>query len=393
MGLSSLISLTRPQAGLFSAVQSAFAVAMYPALQTSTTKVQVHTAIAINVFVFSSLTLSLTCAFVAILRRDQLRQYLSWTTEPRAAQEKVLDRQFRFEQTTRRKLWVSARQLSEVLILSIFLFAIAVFVLLWTLDRSVALAVLMFAGAALCVIFWGDISHYYFVCRSWVHNSHRFGKLPSAGYVWEFLKPAQAANPDHEAAVLGKATDVVLGILKNRDTLKGSQLIPLSRETRLSSAPLPRWIPEPATEACPWLTWLVPALGELSADGIGLLGNIVASELTHCLQAAKPVRGEVHGDSAESLFSAFWLAYVMDHVLPSGLDIKLRQAVDLASVRLQLTHLLAERGLMAPYHVNGMVFTKWRGCFRYIINLSPTNGLHLMFQDHSCPNDDGEHQN
>jgi hypothetical protein len=152
------------QAGLFSAVQSAFAVAIYPSLQTSSPKVPDVTA---NVFVFCSLSLSLSCAFGGILRKDQLKRYISWTSKRTDARSQVVDRQFRFEINSRRRLWDSAKDLSAGLVLSISLFTVGIFVLLFALHWFVALAVCLFSCITLCVIFGGDIHYYYLHCRRW----------------------------------------------------------------------------------------------------------------------------------------------------------------------------------------------------------------------------------
>jgi hypothetical protein len=160
------------QAGLFSAVQSAFAVATYPLLQ-SPPPTQKASIITINIFVFSSLALALTCAFVSILRKNQLKQYLSWTSKRTDARSKTMHRQFSFELNSSRKLWDSASHISVGLTLSIGLFAVGVFVLLWNLDHCVAGVVFLFVCLTLCVIFSSDLPVYYRRCRSRVRAISR----------------------------------------------------------------------------------------------------------------------------------------------------------------------------------------------------------------------------
>jgi hypothetical protein len=140
-------------------------VATYPSLQASPPE---SSDIIINVFVFSSLTLALICAFVGILRKDQLKQHLLWTTKRTDARSQVLDRQSRFETNSSRRLWDSANHISLGLVFSIGLFATSIFVLLGTLHWFVALAVLLLASFALGVIFWRDLPCYYRQCRTWL---------------------------------------------------------------------------------------------------------------------------------------------------------------------------------------------------------------------------------
>jgi hypothetical protein len=157
------------QAGLLSAVQSAFAIATYPLLQTASVVTSPllqppqpkASVVTMNIFVFSSLALALICASVGILRKTQLKQHLAWTSKRTDARSQIVERQFSYEINSRRMLWNSASHFSWGLNLSIGIFAIGIFVFLWTMDRFVALSVFLFACVALCVIFSRDISHYY----------------------------------------------------------------------------------------------------------------------------------------------------------------------------------------------------------------------------------------
>jgi hypothetical protein len=120
-----------------------------------------------NVFVFSSLTLALICASVGILRKTQLKQHLAWMSKRTDARAQIVERQSSYELNSRRMLWDSASHFSWGLTLSIGLFAIGIFIFLWSLSWVVALAVLLFACLTLCVIFSRDISHIYDRCHGW----------------------------------------------------------------------------------------------------------------------------------------------------------------------------------------------------------------------------------
>jgi hypothetical protein len=158
-------------------------VATYPSLQSSPPK---SSDITINVFVFSSLTLALTCAFVGILRKEQLKQHLSWIGKRKDARAQLEDRQFSFEMNDHRTLWDSANQLSIGLTLSIALFAVGIFVLLWNLHWFVALAVFLFLCSTLCLIFWRDVPYYCLRLRASTRavRVKVFGALPDT---WERL--------------------------------------------------------------------------------------------------------------------------------------------------------------------------------------------------------------
>jgi hypothetical protein len=165
-----------PQAGLLSAVQSAFAIATYPLLQPSSAVASSSlqpsqpkvSAVTMNVFVFSSLALALICASVGILRKTQLKQHLAWMSQRTDARAQIMERQSSYELNSRRMLWDSASHFSWGLTLSIGLFAVGIFVFLWTMSWVVALAVLLFACFTLCVLFSRDIPHIPGRCFTWV---------------------------------------------------------------------------------------------------------------------------------------------------------------------------------------------------------------------------------
>jgi hypothetical protein len=147
-------------------VQSAFVVATYPSLGPPAS----HGTIAINILLFSSLSLSLMCAFVGILRKDQLRRYMLWTTAHKDAREEVLGRQTNFESHSGQNLWKSAEQLSRGLALSIGLFAAGIVIFLCTLNLVVALVVCLFACVVPDLLFPGRGLHWSLQkCYDWCH--------------------------------------------------------------------------------------------------------------------------------------------------------------------------------------------------------------------------------
>jgi hypothetical protein len=96
------------------------------------------------------------CAFVGILRKDQLRQHMLWTTKRmNDARQQVVDRQFYFELNSGQNLWKSAEQLSRGLAFSIALFAIGILIFLCTLHWVVAFVVCLFACVAPDLVFPG----------------------------------------------------------------------------------------------------------------------------------------------------------------------------------------------------------------------------------------------
>jgi hypothetical protein len=164
----------------------------------------------INIFVFSSLALALICAFVGILRKNQLKQHLSWASERTDARYQTVLRQFSFELNSSRKLWDSASHISVGLTLSIGLFAVGVFILLWTLDQCVAEVVFLFACLTLCVIFSRDLSIYYRRCRGWVRAFQRRLYLASP---WHWLDYLLHINGSHVYAGLRPLAEDHFGLL------------------------------------------------------------------------------------------------------------------------------------------------------------------------------------
>jgi hypothetical protein len=141
-------------------------VATYQSLQSSPQASE--SAITVNAFMFCSLALTLTCAFVGILRKEELKQHLSWLSnlKRKDARARLEDRQFSFDLNTNRRLWDCANQLSVGLTVSIGLFTVGILVLLWSIRRRLALAMFLFLCFTLALLFWRDVSFYYVRCRA-----------------------------------------------------------------------------------------------------------------------------------------------------------------------------------------------------------------------------------
>lgn len=184
--LSSIIShYSVYQAGLFSAVLTAFVVETYTLLQpdnmAGTNQLLAHgfssqlspSAISptfnatlssvltplpftpslsarwINSLFFVSLVLSLAAAFFGILAKQWLREYMQWNSPLAAPRQNVLIRQARFEAW---EAWNMAATISAVpafLELAMILYLIGITILVWTLDDVVAVVVTVFVAAFL----------------------------------------------------------------------------------------------------------------------------------------------------------------------------------------------------------------------------------------------------
>lgn len=183
-----ILNLHGGQAGLFSAVLTAFVVETYTLLQpdSSATTNQllayqvssqvptahipsaINTTISsfinagsfipstsarwINVSLFLSLTLSLAAAFFGILAKQWLREYMRWNSPLGSPRENVLVRQIRFEAWESWNLAATISTIPALLEIAMILFLIGVVILLWTLDNVVAIvvtiSVLLFLSAA-----------------------------------------------------------------------------------------------------------------------------------------------------------------------------------------------------------------------------------------------------
>jgi hypothetical protein len=424
------------QAGLLSAVQSAFAIATYPLLQPASGVTSPlsqppqpkASVVVMNVFVFSSLALALICASVGILRKTQLKQHLAWTKKRTDARAQIVARQLSYELNSCRMLWDSASHFSWGLTLSIGLFAVGIFIFLWTMNHSVAWAVLVFACFTLCVIFSRDILKYYHLCRDWIcvkwywlrcqdwvfvievvvnlicsWNSHMFIRetvpRPSVGdhahfhllsraimsrtleltasgvdpYIGRLARSivglgklphgtgqkVVASEASKKNVGLERAVDTVLAILQDRDPLKGSISIPVSLWSRVKghftlTQPAPRqrqalsYMSDLAFMTLPWMFWITHAFRELNIEEKYLLATVISDQFPSYLRMTEPLQPVVSGMQPaleDSLYSAFLLAYCMrqqfiEGKIPLGpLDLKLRQFITLAAVRLQFSNL------------------------------------------------------
>lgn len=175
-----------PQAGLFSAVLTAFVVESYTMLQldntqttnnlltgistqlqsiqrTGSTKISNSSESAgqsfnpstsvrwINCLFFLSLVSSLAAALFGILAKQWLREYMKWNSTLGVPRENILIRQIRFEAW---EAWHVAATISSIPVLlesAMILFLVGIVILLWTLDAVVAVvvtaAVALFLGA------------------------------------------------------------------------------------------------------------------------------------------------------------------------------------------------------------------------------------------------------
>jgi hypothetical protein len=382
----------------------------------------------INVLVFSSLALALICAFVGILRKNQLKEHLSWMSRHTNARSQVLRRQSSFELNSDRLLWNSASHISVGLTLSISLFATGIFVLLWSLSWFVALPVFLFTCFTLCVVFSKDVSSYYHgQCRDWVRivqrrllkalpsswgwlrgllhveasqvyaglrpfrNDHfsllarailsrtsgltasgvdpdmwrhlaqgivGLGRLDRPKNVWRVLSPRTCAGALNEGPwlELGHILDVILAILKTRDSEKGRHVFPLflglwsriqghrsSEKPTTQQRDLLCGIDDSVASVHPWLIWLDASLSQLNTEEAYLLADVLSNQLAYTLRVTDPLKSIVSGAGLmpeEPLYSAFCVARVMLNQVPFGsLDLKLRRAIALAGVRLQFSNL------------------------------------------------------
>ena len=180
-----IVSLTQ-QAGLFSAILTAFLVQTYPMLQadgTNTTNqllalsvsTQLRTAGTIisdtlnqtlttlvdavstsfspstatrwiNILFFLSLVFSLAAALFSILAKQWIREYLKWNSPLALPRENVLVRQIRIEAWEDWQVSTVLSSIPILLELGMILFLAGVILLLWTLDNIVAITITVFVS-------------------------------------------------------------------------------------------------------------------------------------------------------------------------------------------------------------------------------------------------------
>ena len=97
-------------------------------------------AIRINILWFLSLVLSLVTALFALLVKQWLRRYMSWTavTRPR---DSVALRQFRYDALSRWQVFRTIGTLPLLIQIAVILFLVGVVDLLWSLNTVVAAVV------------------------------------------------------------------------------------------------------------------------------------------------------------------------------------------------------------------------------------------------------------
>lgn len=178
-GVNKLI-YDRQQAGLFSAVLTAFVVATYPLLQAGDATVTnqllayaistrsggspippaINSTIStllspssttlsarwINALFFVSLVLSLAAAFFGILAKQWLREYLQWKSPLASPRENVLIRELSYEAWEAWNIATTIFCIPAFLELAMVLFLGGLVIFLWTLDSTVAIVITVFVG-------------------------------------------------------------------------------------------------------------------------------------------------------------------------------------------------------------------------------------------------------
>lgn len=178
------------QAGLFSAILTAFVVQTYPLLQadnTDTTNQILALGVAtelrekgittsgslnqtltslldspefsapnsvrwINIFFFLSLVFSLAAALFGIRAKQWIREYMNWNAPLATPRENVLVRQIRIEGWEAWNVSATISSIPALLELAMILFLIGVTQLLWTLDDIVAVVITLAVGIFLCAV-------------------------------------------------------------------------------------------------------------------------------------------------------------------------------------------------------------------------------------------------
>lgn len=178
------------EAGLFSAILTAFVVETYPMLQVdnsdttnqllaiglqnqfrlasfmvpdhinSTLSTLSNTpsfspptaARIINILFFLSLGLSLASALFGIMAKQWLREYMRWNSPLAAPRENVLVRQLRIEAWESWRVGATISSIPVLLELAMVLFLVGITILLWTLDDIVAVFITVFVATFLGVL-------------------------------------------------------------------------------------------------------------------------------------------------------------------------------------------------------------------------------------------------
>lgn len=180
--------MTAIQAGLFSAILTAFVVQTYPMLQTGDTtnqlialgvSAQLSAAGAsiprvindtlssfespsslapslpvrwINILFFLSLVSSLAAALFGILAKQWIREYLNWNAPLADPRENVLVRQMRLEGWEAWNVEATIAAIPALLEFAMVLFLVGIVTLLWTLDDVVAVVVTVVVSIFLGIV-------------------------------------------------------------------------------------------------------------------------------------------------------------------------------------------------------------------------------------------------
>lgn len=184
------VILNHSEAGLFSAILTAFVVQTYPMLQvdnTDTTNQLLALGVStqlgaagvmapqavnatlralvntppfypstsirsVNSLFFLSLVLSIAAAFIGIRAKQWIREYLNWNAPLPSPRENVLVRQVRMEDWDDWNVDAAIACVPALLEVAMVLFLVGVTILLWTLDNIVAIIVTVSVAAFLVVV-------------------------------------------------------------------------------------------------------------------------------------------------------------------------------------------------------------------------------------------------
>ena len=171
------------EAGLFSAVLTAFVIETYTLLQPDSSNITNQLLIYgfsgqlsrmqltdlnltslitsptpstparwINALFFISLVLSLAAALFGILAKQWLREYMQWNAPLGSSRENILIRQYRFEAWETWNVAATITSIPALLELAMILFLTGILILLWTLDDIVAVTLTVIVAALLVVV-------------------------------------------------------------------------------------------------------------------------------------------------------------------------------------------------------------------------------------------------
>lgn len=205
------------QAGLFSAVLTAFVVVSYTMLQedtgqttnqllatissqlanttagssaplppftTASTSVFVPSTAArwINVLFFLSLVLSLAAALFGILAKQWLREYMQWNSPLGIPRDNVLIRQLRHEAFENWHVAATISSIPALLELAMIMFLVGLVIMLWTLDTVVAIVV-----TATTAVFLGIVSAFTVLPVIFKHCPYRSPTAWACLVLWHLL--------------------------------------------------------------------------------------------------------------------------------------------------------------------------------------------------------------